>query len=173
MNELTHTFTGLCLAFDFRALLLTGAGAKDVEVQSGWEIAARAEVTLHLGVSLFDRPFMFTPRSIITERNETIEGLSNVLAWLVDGAYSMPRSEVFGVNTRGHDAQIYAREIDVESSPIALLGNGLWVIAQVEIDPDKGSEITPIGKLSLPLRFRRALKVYRAGPRSNLEKILA
>jgi len=46
------------------------------------------------------------------------------------------------------------------------------VIAQVEIDPDKGSEITPIGKLSLPLQFRRALKVYRAGPRSHLDKLL-
>jgi hypothetical protein len=172
MDEHTHTFTGLCLAFDFRALLLTGAGAKDVVVRSGWEIAARDEVTLHLGVSLFDRPFMFTPRSIITERNQTIDGLENVLAWLVDGAYSMPRSEVFGVNTRGHETQIFAREIDVEASPIALLGHGLWVMAQVEIDPDKGAEITPIGKLGLPLQFRRALKVYRAGPHSNLEKIL-
>ena len=173
MDELTHTFTGLCLAFDFRALLLTGAGAEAAAHKSKWKIAARDEVTLHLGVSLFDRPFMFTPRSIITERNQTIEGLENVLAWLVDGAYAMPRSEVFGVNTRGHESQIFAREIDVESSPIAMLSHGLWVIAQVEIDPDKGNEITPIGKLGLPDRFRRALKVYRAGPRSNLEKILA
>jgi hypothetical protein len=173
MNELILTFTGLCLAFDFRALLLTGEGAEDAAARSGWTIAARDEVTLHLGVSLFDRPFVFTPRSIITERNQTIDGLANVLEWLVDGAYSMPRSEVFGVNARGHESQIFAREIDVEASPIAMVGHGLWLIAQVEIDPDKGTEITPIGKLSLPIRFRRALKVYRAGPRSNLEKILA
>jgi hypothetical protein len=173
MEEIVHTFPGLCLAFDFRALLLTGEGAEDAAVRSGWTIAARDEVNLHLGVSLFDRPFVFTPRSIITERNQTIDGLTNVLAWLVDGAYSMPRSEVFGVNTRGHESQIFAREIDVEASPIAMLGHGLWVIAHVEIDPDQGAEIIPIGKLSLPLRFRRALKVFRAGPRSNLEKILA
>ncbi len=172
MDEHTHTFTGLCLALDFRALLLTGSGAEEVGARSGWKIAAQGEVNLHLGVALFDRPFVFTPRSLITERNQTIDGLANVLEWLIDGAYSMPRSEVFGLNARGHETQVFAREIDVEASPIALLGHGLWVMAQVEIDPDKGSEITPIGKLSLPIRFRRALKVYRAGPRSNLEKIL-
>jgi hypothetical protein len=173
MAELSHTFTGLCLAFDFRALLLTGSHAEDVTNRLGWTIAAQSEVNLHLGVSLFDRPFVFTPRSIITERNQTIDGLNNVLDWLVDGAYSMPRSEVFGLNARGHESQVFAREIDVEASPVALLGHGLWVIACVEIDPDKGTEINPIGKLSLPDRFRRALKVYRAGPRANFEKILS
>ncbi len=172
MDEHTYTFTGLCLALDFRALLLTGSGTEEVAARSGWTIAAQGEVNLQLGVALFDRPFVFTPRSIITERDQTIDGLANVLEWLIDGAYSMPRSEVFGLNARGHEAQVFAREIDVEASPIALLGHGIWVMAQVEIDPDKGSEITPIGKLSLPIRFRRALKVYRAGPRSNFEKIL-
>ena len=53
-----------------------------------------------LGVSLFDRPFVFTPRSIITERNERIEGAA-VFGWLPDGGYDMPRSEVFGLNARG------------------------------------------------------------------------
>ncbi|HZY43826.1 MAG TPA: hypothetical protein VFF70_03675 [Anaerolineae bacterium] len=172
MDELTHTFTGICLALDFRALLLTGSGAEEVAQKPNWKIAAQGDVDLHLGVMLFDRPFVFTPRSIITERNQTIEGVANVLEWLGDGAYSMPRSEVFGLNARGIESQIFAREIDVEASPIALLGHGHWVMAQVEIDPDKGSEITPIGKLSLPVRFRRALKVYRAGPRSNFEKML-
>lgn len=172
MDELTHTFTGVCLAFDFRALLLTGPGAEAAVGRSGWQVAAQGAVSLHLGVALFDRPFMFTPQSIITERNQTIAGLDNVLGWLNDGAYSMPRSEVFGLNVRGLDSQIYAREIDVEASPIAMFGHNLWVLAQVEIEPAKGSELTPIGKLSLPHRFRRALKVYRAGPRANFEKIL-
>ncbi len=172
MTELTHTFSGVCLAFDFRALLLTGAVTDEITNRSNWKIAARDEVDLHLGVSLFDRPFMFTPRSIITERNQTIDGIDRVLEWLIDGAYTMPRSEVFGVNTRGQEAQIYAREIDVESSPIAMLSHNIWVLAHVVIDPELGTEIQPIGKLSLPDQFRRALKVYRAGPRSDLEKIL-
>ena len=171
MDDLTFTLNGICLTYDFRALLLTGLPAEEVARQSGWSIAAQGELTLTLGVSLFDRPFVFTPRSIITERNQAIEG-ALVFDWLAERSYDMPRSEVFGLNARGDDDLVYAREIDVESSPIAVLGSGVWVMGWVEIDPDLTDQVETIERASLPDRFRRALKCYRAGPQLDLGTLL-
>ena len=169
MTEIT--LNGICIARDFRALILTGADAEQVAMRSKWEVVARGEVTLTLGVALFDRPFVFTPRSIITERNQTIEG-DHVFDWLPEGGYHMPRSEVFGVNARGHPAQVFARDIDIESSPIAVLDYGTWVIGIVEIDPATPDQLQRIDQLDLPERFRKALKGYRARSDVRLEKLL-
>jgi len=64
------TLNGLCLEYDFRALILTGTGAAEVATRAKWTIAAQGEIDLHLGVALFDRPFIFTPTRIITERQQ-------------------------------------------------------------------------------------------------------
>ena len=171
MAQLTTTLNGICIVYDFRALLLTGAGAEEVATRSKWEVVARGEVTLMLGVALFDRPFVFMPRSIITERNQTIEG-ERVFDWLPEGGYRMPRSEVFGLNAHGRESQIFARDIDIEASPIAVLDYGTWVIGIVEIDPAAPDQLQRIDQLDLPERFRKALKGYRARSDARLEKLL-
>ena len=138
---------------------------------SKWPISAQGAIDLHSGVALFDRPFIFTPTHIITERQQPIDG-DAVFDWLIEGCYRMPRSEVFGRDVRGKDAQIFARDIDIEESPIAVLGHGTWVVAVVEIDPTLGAEVHPRDRAEWPDRFGKALKVYQAGPSANLEKIL-
>ncbi len=143
-----------------------GDNALEVAKRSKWAIVAQGEVTLTLGVALFDRPFIFTPTRVVTERQLTIEG-ERVFEWLAEQGYAMPRSEVFGRTVRGREAQIFARDIDIEASPIAVCDFGNWVIGLVLIDPS-----APDGP-SLPDRFRRALKVYRASGDVPLEQFLA
>jgi hypothetical protein len=157
------TLTGICLEYDFRALIFTGALTEETAARSKWPIIARGEIDLHLGVALLDRPFVFTPKYIITERQQTVEGEA-VFDWLVAGCYRMPRSEVFGVDARGKDAQVFARDIDVEESPIAIYGHGTWVVALIEIDPALGEEVQLVDRSERLDRFRKALKYYRAGP---------
>ncbi len=165
------TLHGLCLAYDFRALIVTGIGAGEVAARSKWPIAAQGEIDLHLGVALFDRPFIFTPVHIITERQQMIVGEA-VFDWLIEGGYRMPRSEVFGLDVHGKEAQVFARDIDVEESPIAVYRSGTWVVATVEIDPAWGAEVQPFDRPELPPRFQKALKRYRAGPASDWSKQL-
>jgi hypothetical protein len=155
------TLNGICLAYDFRALLLTGSGAAEAARRSRWRIAAQGEIDLHLGVALFDRPFIFTPVRLITERQQVIEGEA-MFDWLVDGCYRMPRSEVFGNDVRGKEAQVFARDVDVEESPIAVYGYGTWIAALVEIDPALGREVHRLDRPELPERWSRALRRYRA-----------
>jgi hypothetical protein len=171
------TLNGICLEYDFRALILTGAGAVEAATRSKWTIAAQGDINLHLGVALFDRPFIFTPTHVITEWQQTIEGEA-VFDWLVEGCYRMPRSEVFGRDVRGKDAQVFARDIDVEESPIAVFGHGTWIVAVVEIDPvlgaaahalDRPEWLDPANRSN---RFGRVLKGYRAGAKVNLESLL-
>jgi hypothetical protein len=171
MTDLSITFTGVCVAYDFRALLLTGDGAVNVAQQSKWAIMAEGEVTLTLGVALFDRPFIFTPTRVITERNQHIEG-ERVFDWLAEQGYAMPRSEVFGLNVRGRESQVFARDIDIESSPIAVCDYGHWVIAVIEIDPTQPDQSQLLDRSVLPDQFRRALKTYRAGPHTPLIDLL-
>ncbi len=164
---------GVCVAYDFRGLLLTGDGALDVAQRSKWEIVAQGEVTLTLGVALFDQPFIFTPMRIVTERQLTIDG-AHVFDWLADQGYAMPRSEVFGRNVRGHEAQIFARDIDIEASPIAVCDYGYQAIAVVSIDAQRAAsdDPQPFDWPQLSARFRRALKTYRVGPGINLQQLL-
>ena len=166
------TLHGLCLEYDFRALIVTGAGAEEVATRSKWPIIARDEIELHLGVALFDRPFVFTPQRIITERQQSIEGEA-VFDWLVEGCYRMPRSEVFGSDAfGGKEAQVFARDVDVEESPIALYGAGTRIVAVVEIDPALDAGAQPHDRPELPERWIKALKRYRAGPDVKLENLL-
>ncbi len=167
------TLNGICLEYDFRALIVSGAGAAEAAARSKWPIAAQGAITLHLGVALFDRPFVFTPLRVISERQQMIEGEA-VFDWLVEGCYRMPRSEVFGVDAFGsQDAQVFARDVDVEESPIAVYGTGTWIVALVEIDPAPGAEVRQLERPELPARFRKALKCSRVGPGVNLAKLLA
>ena len=166
------TVHGLCLAYDFRALIISGPDTKEVAAQSKWSIVAQGEINLHLGAALFDRPFVFTPTRIITERQQTIDGEA-VFDWLVEGGYRMPRSEVFGVDVRGKDAQVFARDIDVEESPIAVYRHSTWIVALIEIDSRLGAEVQRHDPPELPDRFRRALKCYRAGSSVNLARMLS
>ena len=165
------TLNGLCLEYDFRALILTGSGAAEVAAQSKWPIIAQGAIELHLGVALFDRPFIFTPTHIITERQQTVEGEA-VFDWLVEGCYRMPRSEVFGVDAHGREAQVFARDIDIEESPIAMVGYGTRVVAEVQIDLTLGANVYSLDQTERLDRFGKALRQYRAGSGVNLERLL-
>lgn len=164
------TLNGVCLAYDFRALVLTGPCAEEAARRSKWTIAAQGEVKLHLGVALFDRPFVYTPTHLITEREEALNG-EEVFDWLVEGCYRMPRSEVFGIDAHGREAQVFARDIDVEESPIAVFDHGIWVVAVVEIDPALGKQVQLLDGFELPDRFHKALKTYRIGGEVQLDKL--
>lgn len=165
------TLNGICLLYDFRALVLTGPGAEEVATRSKGSIVARGEVPLHLGVALFDRPFVYTPTRIITERQQIIAG-EDIFDWLKEGCYRMPRSEVFGIDAHRREAQVFARDIDIEESPIAVFEYDTWVVAVVEIDPALGQRVQPLARPELTDRFRAALKCYRAGPAISWEQAL-
>ncbi len=166
------TLNGICLEYDFRALIVTGSSAEEIAAQPKWSIAARGAIKLHLGAALFDRPFIFTPTHIITERQQMIQEAA-VFDWMVGGCYRMPRSEVFGFDARGKEAQVFARDIDVEESPIAVYGYGTWIVALVEIDSALGAEVQLIDRPELPDRFQKALRRYRAGHHAKLERMLS
>lgn len=166
---LSWIVTGICLEYDFRALIVNGTGADEVVTRLKWPVLARGAIELHLSVALFDRPFIFTPTRIITERQQTIDGEA-VFDWLIEGCYRMPRSEVFGLDVRGKEAQVFARDIDVEESPFAVHGHGTWVVAVIEIDPALGAAVQRLDRAELPDRFARAVKYYRAGPHLDWEK---
>jgi hypothetical protein len=166
------TLTGLCLEYDFRALIVTGSGAQEAAARSKWPIIAQGDINLHLGVALFDRPFVYTPTRIITERQQIVEGEA-IFDWLVEGCYRMPRSEVFGLDVHGRDAQVYARDIDVEESPIAVYGHATWIVALIEIDPALGAAVQRLDRPELPGWCRRAVRTYRSGLNTNLTKMLS
>ena len=168
---LEFTLNGLCLAYDFRALVLTGAGAAQAARRWNWTLVAQGEVPLHLGVALFDRPFVYTPTYLITEGQLTIRD-EDVFDWLVDGCYRMPRSEVFGVDAHGREAQVFARDIDIEESPIAVFGHGIWVVAVVEIDPVPGKQVRRLDRPDLLGRFHKALKSFQAEMETNLIQLI-
>ncbi len=169
MTELT--LNGIVLEYDFRALIVTGAGAAEAAARSKWPIIAQGEICLHLGVALFDRPFVFTPTRVITERQQSIDGEA-VFDWPVEGCYRMPRSEVFGIDAHGKDAQVFARDIDIEESPIAMYGHGTWIVALVEIDRTLGTDVQRHDRPELPTRWIKALKRYRAGPAVKLASLV-
>ena len=168
---LPWTVNGICLEYDFRALIVSGAGAEEVTVRSKWPIIAQGAIDLHPGMALFDRPFVFTPTRIITERQQIIEGEA-VFDWLVEGCYRMPRSEVFGLDARGKEAQVFARDIDVEESPIAVYGYGIRIVALVEIDPALGADVQRLDRPELPDWFQKALRCYRTGSQIDWTKQL-
>ena len=73
---------------------------------------------------------------------------------------------------RGKEAQIFARDIDIEESPIAVFGHGTWIVALVEIDPVVGPDVQERNRPELPARWTKALKQYRAGPAVKLANLL-
>jgi len=165
MNDLTLTLNGICLAFDFRALVLIGptrrkpgAGNRNGRSRPG------VRSNLELAVSLFDRPFIFTPRSIITSAIKRSSG-PRLLDWLPDGGYQMPRSEVFGLDVHGREAQVLRprhRYRKCHRSPCWTMRT--WVLGLVEIDPasaestatDRIDRSGPLGFASVEVLSRRA-----------------
>ncbi|MGH2593509.1 MAG: hypothetical protein ACRDGG_08355, partial [Anaerolineae bacterium] len=130
-------------------------------VKDGAQPIAQGALTLRLGVALYDRPFFFIPHSIIDETGASIQG-EVVFDWLRDTAYDMPRSEVFGVTARGKDDQVFARDVDVESSPI--------VVGGPEASPVY--VVTLIGEARLPPRFAAALKTLAVVDLPEVRKIV-
>jgi len=153
-SSLTCHIEGVLVAYDvgglMKAALITGPDSASVVarlLEDGAELVEQGALTLRLGVALYDRPFLFVPHTILDEKGTVFKG-EVVFDWLRARAYDMPRSEVFGVNARGQEDQVFARDIDVESSPIVI----------------GGSETSPmyvaasIGTGELPSQFASALK---------------
>jgi hypothetical protein len=130
-------------------------------VGDGAQLIEQGMLALRLGVALYDRPFLFIPQSIIDEAGRTYQG-EVVFDWLPAQAYDMPRSEVFGVNAAGKPDQVFARDVDVESSPIVVGG------------PDAAPVYIArrVGEAHLPPRFARALKSVPISELVKLRQIL-
>ena len=165
---LTHQLDGAIVAYTVNALLkgvlVAGPGYADVAGQlvgDGAQPIVQGALTLRLGVALYAPPFVFVPHSIIDEAGASIRGEA-VFDWLRESAYDMPRSEVFGLNARGQEDQIFARDVDVESSPIVVGGPDaslVYVAAR-------------IGEASLPPRFAAALKSLTNADVAKVRKIV-
>ena len=164
----THELNGVMVAYDVRGLTKgvlivgpeTAAIARRLQAE-GARLIAQGALTLRLGVALYDRPFLFTPSLVIDELGNVIEGEA-AFDWLRANAYDLPRSEVFGIDARGREDQVFAREVDVESSPIVIGG------------PDDAPVYVAalIGWTELPLRFAAALKVVPAFEGSEVRKFV-
>ena len=165
---LTCQLEGTLVAYDvsglLKAVLITGPDAASIAAQlqaDGAQPIVQGALTLRLGVALYDRPFVFVPHSIIDEVGASIRGEA-VFDWLRRMAYDMPRSEVFGVNARGREDQVFARDVDVESSPIVVGGpeaSPVYVAAR-------------IGEAELPPRFAAALRVCASPDAPAVRKIV-
>jgi len=172
MNQttiLTHQLEGAIVAYAvndlLKGVLVVGPGYPAIAeqlVKDGAQSIAQGTLTLRLGVALYDRPFIFVPHSIIDEAGASIRG-EVVFDWLRGMAYDMPRSEVFGVTARGKDDQVFARDVDVESSPI--------VVGGPEASPVY--VVTLIGEARLPPRFASALKTLTVADLSEVRTIIA
>ena len=165
---LTHQLEGAIAAYEVNQLakgvLISGPSYQEIAKQlqrDGARLIAEGAITLQLGVALYDRPFLFVPHSIIDEQGRTFRG-EVVFDWIRASAYDMPRSEVFGVNARGKPDQVFAREVDVEISPIVVGG------------PDTAPVYVAlrIGTAQLPPRFAAALKVAAASDVAQVRRLV-
>ncbi|HEY4691302.1 MAG TPA: hypothetical protein VIK33_18485 [Anaerolineae bacterium] len=165
---LTFQTEGVIVAYTandvLKGVLLAGSNASALAaalVADGGQIAAQGALALRLGVALYDRPFVFVPHSIIDERGALFQG-EIVFDWLRATAYDMPRSEVFGVNVRGKQDQVFARDVDVEASPIVVGG------------PDDAPVFVAarIGGVDLPPRFAAALKECLSSDPSAVRRVV-
>ena len=150
---LAHSLEGSLVAYQvgglLKAVLVTGpdyAALAERLVADGARLIGRGMLSLRLGVALYDRPFLFVPHTIIDEAGARFRS-ELVFDWLRLRAYDMPRSEVFGVDARGREDQVFARDVDVESGPIVVGG------------PDESPVyvVCRIGVAQLPPRFAAAL----------------
>jgi len=133
----------------------------DALVKDGAQPVTQGALTLRLGVALYDRPFLFLPHSVIDERGAAFQG-DIVFDWLRAMAYDMPRSEVFGLNARGREDQVFARDVDVESGPVVVGGPDaapVYVVAR-------------IGAVELTPRFASALKECVSADPAAVRKVV-
>ena len=154
MEILIHQLDGAIVGYDLelltKGILVAGPGFADTAtqlVQHGGRLIQQGALTLRLGVLLYAEPFLFIPQSIVDEVGQTVAG-EIVFDWFGANAYTMPRAQVFGTNAAGKTDMIFARDVDVESSPIVVGG------------PDTSPVYVALvhGRASLPPRFARALK---------------
>ena len=168
-NILTHLVEATLVAYDdghlLKGVLITAPDRDAIAARlivDGAQLVEQGALTLRLGVALYDRPFVFVPHSIISEMGAIVEG-EVLFDWLRAKAYDQPRSEVFGVNARGADDQVFAREIDLQESPIVVGGSE---DAQVYV-------ALCIGQVELPPRFAARLRVLAAANIADVRRTLA
>jgi len=125
----TYQVDGALVGYDLelltKGILVAGPGFAEVAarlVQDGGRLIQQGSLTLRLGVLLYAAPYLFVPQSIVDEVGQTFTG-EIVFDWFRANAYTMPRAEVFGLNAAGQADMIFARDVDVESSPIVVGGD--------------------------------------------------
>lgn len=154
-SPITHQLAGAIVAYDVDALLkgvlVVGPDYDRIVArlaESAAQLVAHGELMLRLSVALFDRPFLFAPHSISDEAGRSFRG-EVIFDWLRLSGYDMPRSEVFGLDARGRENQVFARDIDIEAGPIV---SGGPIESPVYV-------ACLIGQATLPPRFASALKL--------------
>jgi len=169
MGILTHQLDGAIVGYDLELLtkgvLVTGPGFADVAarlVGDGSRLIQQGSLTLRLGVLLYAEPYLFIPQSIVDEVGQSFAG-ETVFDWFGANAYTMPRAQVFGIDAAGKNDMIFARDVDVESSPIVVGG------------PDASPVYVALGygEASLPPRFAKALRPLPVEQLSEVQQRIA
>jgi hypothetical protein len=158
MDILTHQLDGAIVGYDLefltKGVLVTGPNFADVVarlVGDGGRLIQQGSLSLRLGVLLYAEPYLFIPQSIVDEVGQTFAG-ETIFDWFGANAYTMPRAQVFGTYAAGKKDMIFARDVDVESSPIVIGGSDASPVYVVFVH----------GQMSLPPRFSRAVRSLSA-----------
>lgn len=169
MELLAYQLDGAIVGYDLelltKAVLVAGPGFADVAarlVRDGGRLIQQGWLTLRLGVLLYAEPYVFVPQSIVDEVGRTFAG-EIVFDWFGANAYAMPRAEVFGINAAGKEDVIFARDVDVESSPIVVGGHDTSPVYLAFV----------YGQAPFPPRFAKALRSLPAEQLSEVQQRIA
>jgi len=174
---------GACVAFGDRGVLLMGPGsiawARALVGSGEARLIADESVQLRLALILLDDPRFFVPHTVLDDFGQKHSGAA-AFAWLAQNTYSQPRADVFGEWAEGGEDQVFARDVDAESSPVVLayppsppvplspsLGRGaggegapVRVVAAFMLSAAGPAALTPTADLGLPQPMSSALREY-------------
>lgn len=142
-------------------------------------LIADESVQLRLALVLLDDPRLFVPHTVLDDFGQKHSGAA-AFAWLAQNTYSQPRADVFGEWAEGGEDQVFARDVDAESSPVVLayppsppiplspsLGRGagsedapVRVVAAFMLSATGPAALTPTTDLGLPEPMANALRGY-------------
>lgn len=166
-EEVSAHILGACVAFDDEAALLIGPGsAAWAQVLGGTgeaRVIADESVRVRLALVLLSDPRFFVPHTVMDDFGQKHTG-AQVFDWIAENTYSQPRADVFGMWADGGEDQIFAREVDAESSPVVIAqadgGSPVRVVAAFVLSAEAADAIAPVADLGLPPPMNRVLRGY-------------
>jgi hypothetical protein len=166
-EEVSAQVPGACVAFDDKAALLIGPdSATWAQVLGGTgeaRVIADESVRLRLALVLLSDPRFFVPHTVMDDFGQTHTG-AHVFDWIAENTYSQPRADVFGAWADGGEDQVFAREVDAESSPVVIAqadgDSPVHVAAAFILSVEGADAIAPVADLGLPPPMNRALRGY-------------